>query len=101
MTDAVLTRIADALERMSPASLEAPDFAEAEAFLWHTNPDQLEPIAKVSRVDLDLLVGIDRSRDTLLENHILRPPSNATVQNSFERFIMLIIMGKRQIIAKQ
>jgi predicted AAA+ superfamily ATPase len=28
----------------------------------------LEPIANVSRVDLDLLVGIDRSRDTLLEN---------------------------------
>ncbi len=68
MTDATLRRIADALERMSPAPLEAPDFAEAEAFLWHTSPDQLEPIANVSRVDLDLLVGIDRSRDTLLEN---------------------------------
>ena len=68
MSDAALIRIANALERMSPAPLEAPDFAEAEAFLWHTSPDQLEPIAKVSRVDLDLLVGIDRSRDTLLEN---------------------------------
>ena len=68
MTDAALRRIADALERMSPAPLEAPDFAEAEAFLWHTSPDQLEPIADVSRVNLDLLVGIDRSRDTLLEN---------------------------------
>ena len=68
MTDAALRRIADALERMSPAPLDAPDFAEAEAFLWHTSPDQLEPIANVSRVDLDLLVGIDRSRDTLLEN---------------------------------
>ena len=68
MTDAALRRIADALERMSPAPLETPDFAEAEAFLWHTSPDQLEPIANVSRVDLDLLVGIDRSRDTLLEN---------------------------------
>jgi predicted AAA+ superfamily ATPase len=68
MTDAALRRIADALERMSPAPLEAPDFAEAEAFLWHTSPDQLEPIADVSRVDLDLLVGIDRSRDTLFEN---------------------------------
>ncbi len=68
MTDATLRRIADALERMSPAPLEAPDFAEAEAFLWHTSPDQLEPIANVSRVDLDLLVGIDRSRDTILEN---------------------------------
>ena len=68
MSDAALIRIANALERMSPAPLEAPDFAEAEAFLWHTSPDQLEPIAKVSRVDLDLLVGIDRSRDVLLEN---------------------------------
>ena len=68
MSDAALIRIANALERMSPAPLEAPDFAEAEAFLWHTSPDQLEPIANVSRVDLDLLVGIDRSRDVLLEN---------------------------------
>ena len=68
MNDAALTRIANALERMSPAPLDAPDFGAAEAFLWHTSPDQLEPIANVSRVDLDLLVGIDRSRDTLLDN---------------------------------
>jgi hypothetical protein len=39
MSDAALIRIANALERMSPAPLEAPDFAEAEAFLWHTSPD--------------------------------------------------------------
>ena len=68
MSDAALIRIADALERLSPAPLEAPDFAAAEAFLWHTSPDHLEPIANVSRVDLDLLVGIDRARDTLFEN---------------------------------
>ena len=68
MNDAALTRIANALERMSPAPLGAPDFGAAEAFLWHTSPDQLEPIPNVSRVDLDLLLGIDRSRDTLLEN---------------------------------
>ena len=68
MTQDCLNRIALALERMSPAPLHAPSFSEAEAFLWHTSPDQLEPITQVSRVDLDLLVGIDRSRDTLLEN---------------------------------
>ena len=68
MNDAALTRIANALERLSPAPLGAPDFGAAEAFLWHTSPDQLEPIPNVSRVDLDLLLGIDRSRDTLLEN---------------------------------
>ena len=67
MTQDPLNRIALALERMSPAPIHAPNFSEGAAFLWHTSPDQLEPITQVSGVDLDLLVGIDRSRDTLLE----------------------------------
>ena len=68
MTQDPLNRIALALERMSPIPLMSPDFNQVNAFLWHTSPDQLEPIATVSRVDLSLLVGIDRSRDTLLNN---------------------------------
>jgi predicted AAA+ superfamily ATPase len=67
MTDA-LTRIAEALERLAPAPMPAPDFTAAEAFAWHTTPDRLEPVARVSRVDIGLLIGINRSRDTLLEN---------------------------------
>ena len=67
MTDA-LTRIAEALERIAPAPMPAPDFTAAEAFAWHTTPDRLEPVVRVSRVDIGLLIGINRSRDTLLEN---------------------------------
>ncbi len=63
-----LDRIAAALERMSPAPLDAPDFNSADAFVWHVSPDRLEPVTKINRVDLDLLVGINRSRDTLLSN---------------------------------
>ncbi|SFF94560.1 hypothetical protein SAMN05443635_104168 [Roseobacter denitrificans OCh 114] len=63
-----MERIAAALERMAPAPLEAPDFSQASAFVWHTEPDRLEPVEKVSRIDLPLLVGVDRSRDTLLAN---------------------------------
>jgi len=63
-----LTRIAEALERMSPAPLASPDFDSADAFVWETDPERLAPVKRVSRVDLDLLVGIDRSRDTLLAN---------------------------------
>jgi predicted AAA+ superfamily ATPase len=63
-----LDRIAAALERMSPAPLTAPDFEAAEAFVWHVAPDRLEPVREVSRVDMGLLVGIDRARDTLLAN---------------------------------
>ena len=68
MADDPTSRIAAALERMSPAPMDVPDFDSADAFLWHTGPDCLEPIAQVNRVALDLLVGIDRSRDTLLAN---------------------------------
>lgn len=63
-----LDRIAAALERLAPAPAPGPDFDAAAAFVWHTAPDRLEPVAEVSRVDLALLLGIDRARDTLLAN---------------------------------
>ncbi len=61
-------RIAAALERMAPPPAEAPDFASADAFLWHVTPDHLEPIGSVARVPLSLLLGVERARDTLLDN---------------------------------
>ena len=64
----LMTRLVAALERMSPPPLTDPDFDAADAFVWHASPDRLTPVPTVSRVGLDLLVGIDRSRDTLLEN---------------------------------
>ncbi len=67
MTDPLI-RIAEALERLSPPAGARPDFAAADAFVWHVRPDRLEPVPEVNRVDLSLLLGIDRSRDTLLEN---------------------------------
>ncbi|MGC9368950.1 MAG: ATP-binding protein [Paracoccaceae bacterium] len=63
-----LRRIAEALERMHPAPASAPDFDGAEAFVWHVAPDRLTPVDKVNRVDLSLLLGIDRVRDILLDN---------------------------------
>ena len=63
-----LTRIAQALERVSPPAGALPDFSTASAFLWHVSPDRLQPVLDVKRVDLDLLIGIERARDTLLAN---------------------------------
>ncbi len=68
MIDDPMDRIAAALERMSPAPLAAPNFDAATAFVWHTGPDRLEPVEQVSRVDITLLIGVERSRDTLLQN---------------------------------
>ncbi|NRA98493.1 MAG: ATP-binding protein [Rhodobacteraceae bacterium] len=63
-----MERIAQALERMSPAPLKAPDFETANAFVWHVAPDRLDPVPRVNKVDIALLVGIDRARDTLVAN---------------------------------
>lgn len=68
MIDDPMDRIAAALERMAPAPQPAPDFDAATAFVWHTGPDRLEPVKKVSRVDISLLVGVGRTRDTLMQN---------------------------------
>jgi len=68
MIDDPMDRIAQALERMAPAPVPAPDLTAASAFVWHTGPDRLEPVAKVSRVDIGLLLGVARARDTLLQN---------------------------------
>ncbi|HSG95151.1 MAG TPA: DUF815 domain-containing protein, partial [Afifellaceae bacterium] len=64
----VLRRIAGALERLAPGEAEAPDFTVADAFIWQSDLERLQPVAVVNRVDLPLLHGIDRARDTLIEN---------------------------------
>ncbi|MGB0411634.1 MAG: ATP-binding protein [Pikeienuella sp.] len=68
MNEDALTRIAEALERMSPPPATAPDFSAADAYVWRTSPDRLAPARRVSRVPIHLLLGIDRARDTLLDN---------------------------------
>ena len=63
-----LAQIAEAMERLSPPPNEHPDFENNHAFVWSVSPDQLKPVQKVSKIRLELLVGIDRVRDILLEN---------------------------------
>ncbi len=76
-----LDRIAAALERLAPPPMPGPDFSLADAFAWHTGPDRLAPVGRVARVDIALLVGVNRARDTLMENtrHFARglPANNA------------------------
>ncbi len=68
MSPEALERIARALERMAPAPLAAPEFTDAPAFVWHVDPDRLAPVVRINRVALNLLVGVDRARDTLIDN---------------------------------
>ena len=63
-----LDRIADALDRLAPARAARHDLDGAEAFTWHSESDELIPVAEINRMDLPLLRGIDRVRDILLDN---------------------------------
>jgi len=65
---ALLARIADALDRLAPPPENAAGLDAADAFVWHADPDRLEPVTAVNRVDIGLLKGIERQRELLLGN---------------------------------
>jgi predicted AAA+ superfamily ATPase len=64
----LLRRIAEALERMAPPPAGPPSLAGADAFVWHPAPPTLAPVARISRVDIALLQGIEAQKTLLLEN---------------------------------
>ena len=64
----MLARVASALERLAPSPAATPDFAAADAFVWQPQGRRLSPVKRVNRVEMALLKGIDRVRDTLVEN---------------------------------
>jgi predicted AAA+ superfamily ATPase len=64
----VLTRIADALERLAPQPRVALDLTQAEAFVWNPSQSYLVPVRKISRVDMGLLKGVDWQKAILVEN---------------------------------
>ncbi len=66
MNDELLTRIADALDRLVPPRPPAADLAAGDAFVWTASglravvPGLSQPLAR--------FVGVDAQRDALLEN---------------------------------
>ncbi len=65
---AKLDRLIAVLERAAPPAAKPVDLEAAGAFVWHAAPAGLEPVAKVNRVEMALLKGIDRVRDQLVDN---------------------------------
>jgi uncharacterized protein len=79
---ALLKRIAEALERIAPPHpLPSADFGDADAFAWRGAEDRLIAVADTRALPLDLLVGVDRQKQRLLDNTrafaAARPSNNA------------------------
>jgi len=68
MDPQLLTRIAEALERLAPPPPGPPDLAGADAFVWQPGTGRLAPVPHVNRVGIALLHGVDRQKRTLLDN---------------------------------
>ncbi len=66
--ESVLRRLADALDRFAPPTPGNADLDAHDAFIWRAEGAVLEAVGRVTCVDLDLLKGIDRVRDILLDN---------------------------------
>ena len=63
-----LGRIAELLQRLAPPEPSRPKFEAAEAFVWSPSPATFAPVAKVNRIPITLLKGIDAMRDRLVAN---------------------------------
>lgn len=67
-TQALLERIANALERIAPPAPAESTMEAADAFVWQAENRSLLPVKSVARVEIELLRGVDRVRDILLDN---------------------------------
>ncbi|MBA5776736.1 ATP-binding protein [Stappia sp. F7233] len=63
-----LDRLLELIARAVPPAAAMPDLDSADAFVWQLSPERLEPVARVNRIEIGLLQGVDRPRDQLLAN---------------------------------
>ncbi|WP_119166307.1 ATP-binding protein [Algihabitans albus] len=64
----LLTRIAEALERLSPAEESEAEQIATDGYVWDAEAGRPLPVPKINRVAFPLLVGIDRQATLLLNN---------------------------------
>ncbi|ADV12624.1 ATP-binding protein [Mesorhizobium ciceri] len=63
-----LDRLIEAVSRLAPPPVPQTDLREADCFVWQADPGYLEPVHRVNRVDIELIRGVDRVRDILVDN---------------------------------
>ncbi len=64
----ILNRIAEALERISPNIDEKIDLSKSEGFIYDDSLKNLKPVKKISRIPIQLLMGLENQKDILLKN---------------------------------
>tara|TARA_A100001011_G_C14302205_1_gene841338 strand:+ start:2195 stop:3046 length:852 start_codon:yes stop_codon:yes gene_type:complete len=63
-----LKRIADALERLIPPTINLKNLNSSNLFVWKTNPDQLIHLENSNLLTLEMLIGINHNKKILYNN---------------------------------
>ena len=64
----LLNRIADALDRLAPASMPQSDLTASEGYMWDSKTARCVAIPRISRLHLSVLKGISSQSEKLYEN---------------------------------
>jgi len=64
----LLSRVAEALDRLAPAALPRTLPEKGDAFVWEPHLGALTEVAHVASIELKLLKAIENQRDTLIAN---------------------------------
>ena len=65
---AVLTRIANALERLAPPKIADIDLKSHQGYIWVSEKSSFHAVEEIQQLPLDSLKGIDQQKQLLLEN---------------------------------
>ena len=65
-----LNKISDSIDNINQDinNFEKNIFDESKCLIWDKNNKNFRPIFNVNRIDLELLIGIDNAKNTLIEN---------------------------------
>ena len=64
----LLTRIAEALERLAPTKTAEIDLTAHQGYIWVSEKSNFHPVTEIERLPLESLQGIDQQKQQLLEN---------------------------------
>ncbi len=64
----LLTRIAEALERLAPPKTPEIDLTAYQGYIWVSEKSNFHPVPEIQRLPLESLQGIDQQKQQLLEN---------------------------------
>lgn len=63
-----LDRLIAILSRMAPPEVVPFNLDQCDCFVWNPEKLSLIPVNHVNRIDIDLIKGVEKARDALLEN---------------------------------